>query len=85
MRWYSVESFRYQLAQAAGVIMAAVLRAAGTELDGRDMPLEEAGSACESFSFASVLCCVPSELAFFFGDVAAPRNRLLLRRSGGAR
>jgi hypothetical protein len=29
------------------------------ELDGRDMPLDEAVSACEAHSFASVLCCVP--------------------------
>ncbi len=27
------------------------------ELDGREMPLDEAVRACENFSFASVLCC----------------------------
>jgi len=32
-----------------------------------------------------VLCCVPGELAFFFDEMAAPRNRVLLRRPGGAR
>jgi hypothetical protein len=55
-----------------------------SELDGRDMPLDEAVSACESYSFASVLCCVPGQIAFFFDEVAAPRNRVLLRRPGGA-
>jgi len=55
------------------------------ELDGRDMPLGEAVSACEGYSFASVLCCVPGELAFFFDEISAPRNRVLLRRPGRAR
>jgi len=55
------------------------------ELDGRDMPLDEGVRACESYSFASILCCVPDELAFFFDEVAAPRNRILLRRVRGAR
>jgi hypothetical protein len=54
------------------------------ELDGRDMPLDEAVGACEGYSFASVLCCVPGILAFFFDEVAAPRNRVLLRQPGGA-
>lgn len=54
------------------------------ELDGREMPLDEAVSACESYSFASVLCCVPGQMAFFFDEVAAPRNRVLLRRPGVA-
>lgn len=55
-----------------------------SELDGRDMPLDEAVSACEAYSFVSVLCCVPGKLAFFFDEVATPRNRVLLRRRGGA-
>ena len=55
------------------------------ELDGREMPLDEAVSECEGYPFASVLCCVPGGLAFFFDEVAAPRNRVLLRRPGGAR
>lgn len=55
------------------------------ELDGRDMPLAEAVRACEGYSFASVLCCVPNELAFFFDEVAAPRSRMVLRRPGDAR
>lgn len=52
------------------------------ELDSRYMPLAEAVEACENNSFASVLCCVPGELAFYFDEVAAPRNRLLLRWPG---
>ena len=55
------------------------------DLDGRDMPLGEAVSACEAHSFASVLCCVPGELGFFFDEVYTPRNRvLLLRRPRGS-
>ena len=54
------------------------------ELDGRDLPLDEAVSACEVFPFASVLCCVPGKLAFFYGEVYAPRERVLLQRRGGA-
>lgn len=50
------------------------------ELDGRSLPLVEAVDAAEMSSFASVLCCVPGKLAFFFDEVGAPRRRLLLRR-----
>ena len=56
-----------------------------SELDGRDLPLDEAVRASENYAFASVLCCLPGELAFFFDEVAAPRKRLLLRRSGRVR
>lgn len=54
------------------------------ELDGRDLPLDEALTECEGYSFASVLCCVPGALAFFFDELRTPRNRVLLRRIGGA-
>lgn len=54
------------------------------ELDGREMPLADAVEACEEHSFASVLCCIPGELGFYFDEVAAPRRRLLLRRAGAA-
>jgi hypothetical protein len=49
-------------------------------LDGRDAPLAEAVSAAERYWFASILCCVPGELAVFFDETAAPRTRVLLRR-----
>lgn len=81
------ERFAQLLDSSADVL--ALLRNAGApsqchvisdapELDGRNMPLDEAVSACEGYSFASVLCCVPGKLAFFFDEVAAPRNRVLL-------
>lgn len=54
------------------------------DLDGRDMPLDDAVSACEGYPFASVLCCLPGKLAFFVDEVAAPRNRVLLLRPGVA-
>lgn len=50
-------------------------------VDGQEMSLADAVNAAESYSFASVLCCRPGELAFFFDEIAAPRNRWLLRRS----
>jgi hypothetical protein len=50
-------------------------------LDGRQMPLTDAIEAAENYSFASVLCCVPGELACFFDEIAAPRRRLILRRA----
>ena len=55
-----------------------------TELDGRDVPLDEALDACESSSFASVLCCVPGQLAFFFDEAATPRRRVILSRPSSA-
>jgi hypothetical protein len=80
-----------ELSSAANVLAA--LRRAGApaechvisddlSLDGRDMPLAEAVEAVESYSFASILCCVPGELACFFDEVNTPRDRILLRRSG---
>lgn len=83
---------RYEQPVASNVTALYVLRDAGAplachiisgadELDGRDMPLEEAVEACENFDFASILCCIPGELAFFFDEAAAPRPRILLRRS----
>lgn len=83
------ERFAQRLDSAADVL--AVLRKAGapsechvisnsSEFDGRDMPLNEAVSACEGYPFASVLCCIPGQLAFFFDEVAAPRIRVLLRQ-----
>lgn len=83
---------RYAQAVASNVCALDVLVAAGApstchiisdsdELDGRDMPLEEAVEACENFDFASILCCIPGELAFFFDEAAAPRPRILLRRA----
>ena len=71
--------------------VAAVLRNAGApaecrvisdspDLDGRDMPLDDAVAGSEEYSFASVLCCIPGKLAFYFDEVGAPRNRVLLQR-----
>ena len=49
-------------------------------LDGRDMPLIEAVEAADSFDFGSILCCVPGQLAFYFGEKWHPRPYVLLRR-----
>ena len=68
------------LLRKAGALQECHVMSDASELDGRDMPLGEAVTACESYSFASVLCCVPGKLAFFVDEFAAPRNRVLLRR-----
>src|SRR5688500_1352501 len=81
---------------ASGADVLEILRRAGApdtchvisdagELDGRDMPLADAVDAATVFDFASILCCVPGELAFFFDEAAAPRPMALLRRPRPAR
>jgi len=49
-------------------------------LDGRELPLAEAVAAAEKFAFASILCCLPGQLACYFDEWEARRTRLLLRR-----
>jgi hypothetical protein len=66
--------------RAAGAPAVCHVISGDTGLDGRDMPLADAVRAAEAYSFASVLCCRPGELAFFFDEIYAPRNRWLLRR-----
>lgn len=73
------------LLRQAGAPPECHVMADSPEVDGRGLSLEEAVAACEMESFASVLCCVPGELAFFFDEAAAPRNRVLPRRRGVAR
>src|SRR5882724_5995223 len=51
-----------------------------SELDGREMSLNDAVEAAEAYSFASVLCCVPGRLACFFDEIGSPRRRLILWR-----
>jgi hypothetical protein len=55
------------------------------ELDGSDLPLADAVMAAEACSFASILCGLPGQVAFFFDEIAAPRTRVLLRQPGSAR
>ena len=52
-------------------------------LDGRDLQLADAVEAAVNFSFASLLCCVPGQLAVYFGE--APRQVVLLERPEGQR
>lgn len=49
-------------------------------LDGRALPLADAVAAAEDYPFASILCCLPGQLACFFDEMDAPRTRILLRR-----
>ena len=71
--------------QRAGAPHACHVISDDPTLDGRDMPLADAVEAAGAYDFASVLCCVPGELAFFFDESAAPRPLALLRRPRGAR
>jgi hypothetical protein len=86
-----------QIAPSASLeTIAAQLRACGASercrlisdnpgLDGRDMALEDALTAADTASFASLLCCRPSVVAFFFDETWKPRIRTLLRLPGPAR
>ncbi len=69
-----------RLLRAAGAPDACHVISEDSAIDGRDMPLAGAVEAAEWYSFASILCCVPGRLAFFFGEVGTPRLVLLLRR-----
>ena len=69
------------LLRGAGARAECHLISDDVELDGRDLPLENAVSAAEACDFATVLCCVPGKLAFFFDETEAPRRRLILSRS----
>lgn len=82
--------FAYSLPSSTNVLSA--LRDAGAPdvchvisndetLDGADLPLAEAVAAAELCSFASILCCIPGQLACFFDEIYAPRSRILLRRA----
>jgi hypothetical protein len=66
--------------RAAGAPAECHLVTCSASLDGRDLPLADAVEAIEDFPFASLLCCLPGELACFFDEIAAPRDRILLRR-----
>jgi hypothetical protein len=54
-------------------------------LDGSGLPLPDAVAAAEACWFASVLCGLPGQIAFYFDEVAEPRVRILLRHAGSAR
>lgn len=69
-----------RLLRNAGAAVECHIISDDPSLDGRNTPLHDAVIACESFSYASVLCCVPGQLAFYFDEMTAPRRRLLLRR-----
>jgi len=82
---------RFAQPMKSSVDILALLRRAGApsecyvisdddELDGRSMPLDEAVRACEEFDFASILCCIPGKLAFFYDEAMVRRNRVLLKR-----
>lgn len=87
---------RFALPVKSSVDVLALLRRAGAlpecyvisdddELDGRSMPLDEAVRACEEFDFASILCCIPGKLAFFYDEAMVLRNRVLLQRDMNVR
>jgi hypothetical protein len=83
---------RYVQPIASSVDVLTALREAGAPaechvisddptLDGRTLPLADAVAAAEGYSFASILCCLPGQLACFFDEMDAPRTRILLRRT----
>jgi hypothetical protein len=69
-----------RLLRDAGAPASCHVISGNPNIDGLDLPLADAVAAAEAFSFASVLCCVPGHLAFFYDESAAPRPQILLRR-----
>ena len=67
-----------RLLQEAGAPTVCHVISDDPEIDGCDLPLAEAVAATDAFSFASVSCCDPGRLAFFFDESAAPRPQILL-------
>jgi hypothetical protein len=49
------------------------------EIDGRDMPIDDAVREAEASGSGSLLCCVPGRLAYYVGE--SGEQRLLLRRN----
>lgn len=70
----------FDLLNKAGAPVTCRFISDNPELDGRELTLRAAVDAAEKCAFASILCCIPGTLAFYFDEVAAPRNRLLLER-----
>ncbi len=66
--------------RAAGAPATCHVISDSEDMDGREMVLEEAVEACEAFSFASIVCCIPGVLAFFWDEESTPRDRVLLYR-----
>jgi len=50
------------------------------EIDGRDMPLEDAVDRAEFIGWGTILCCIPGRLGYYL-DEAGSKRRLLLTRS----
>jgi hypothetical protein len=53
-------------------------------IDARVMPLEEAIAETIRGGFASILCCIPGELALFIGEAGTGAYLLLQRSRRGA-
>lgn len=51
---------------------------ADPDLDGKDMPLGEAIDEVESRLQGTIICCIPGQLAYYYGE--SGEERLLLRR-----
>jgi hypothetical protein len=49
------------------------------EIDGREMPIEDAVREAAASGSGSLLCCVPGRLAYYVGE--SGDQRLLLRRN----
>jgi hypothetical protein len=75
--------YAHPISASANILAVLVGAGAGEEchvisdnrtLDGRTLRLVDAIDAAEIHPFASVLCCVPGRLAFFFDEADTPRN-----------
>ena len=83
---------RYATALASTTDIPALLRSRGAaqtchvisdfrEIDGREMPLDDAVAGADESGLGTLLCCVPGRLAYYVGERG--EQRLLLMREAG--
>ena len=81
---------KYATALASTADVPALLRSHGAsetcrvisdyrEIDGREMPIDDAVRQAEASGMGTLLCCVPGRLAYYVGEFG--EHRLLLRRN----
>jgi hypothetical protein len=66
-----------ELRRLGAPAMCYVISSAG-EIDGREMPLDEAFEAAERYAFGTIISCIPGRLAYYLDECG--ERRMLLHR-----
>jgi hypothetical protein len=85
---------RYSQPVASNADVVALLRSRGApvrcyvvsgipELDGREMPLDEAVAAAQSGGWGTIISCIPGRLGCYFDEAGTNRRLLLVRLEDG--